>query len=490
MDILIVGGMFFILKNLFEKKESFSGGNNENSLNNTISNSNVRAAIIPHAGEQYAGDCRKNAFINLDSNAKYIIYIAAIHNSMGLDQNGYLLKRDNGFPNLIDLPDLPNREHSFDWVESELRSNFRQAKIFAFSPLRLNIDHVNKIVNFMKNNDCILLGTTDLVHYGSRFENTELLGYPEKLKKQKYEEEFLNEITKTKLNLVNINSIIKKEDLLCGPYAINLFMNVMKELNYKGKIIDYYDSSSSEEKDLLNKYTIKPENTPEFVSYVSVVYGDNVNRDYLTKFDIMTAIGMVKSRIYQDVYNQNNKYNLEFHKWSVFNRRDHGIFVGTELNGDTNCSYGRFEGGDYSYSSNKILEASDDCKEDASGRWGISYNKDNLEKMKYKIELLDSMNTWKTITGNDILSDFKLDGRHGMRIIFPDGAGATYLPVVAKDMLGKWDIYEYMNSLTKKAYRGSKKINVNTWKNKNVKVEIYKSVSYTWNPIDQNIEIF
>ena len=37
--------------------------------------------------------------------------------------------------------------------------------------------------------------------------------------------------------------------------------------------------------------------------------------------------------------------------------------------------------------------------------------KDNLEKMKYKIELLDSMNTWKTITGINVTMKFKLDGK-------------------------------------------------------------------------------
>ena len=201
MDFLLTLGILYSLNKILKNNESFYGGAEKEFVSNKL-NSNCRAAIIPHAGEQYAGDCRKNAFINLNKNAKYIIYIAAIHNSYGLDKDCYLLKKDNGFPDLLNIPDLPHSEHSFDWVESELRRNFTQAKIFAFSPLSLNINYIEKITNFMKeNNDCILLSTTDLVHYGERFKNIDLLNYPEKLKKQMFEEEFLYQITKKDINL-------------------------------------------------------------------------------------------------------------------------------------------------------------------------------------------------------------------------------------------------------------------------------------------------
>jgi len=478
MNIIVLGTIFFILKNLLKKNENFLGGGE---------NLRSKAAIIPHAGIDYAGDCRKNAFINLDSNAKYVIYIAAIHNSRGLDNDGYLLKKDIGFPDLLNMPYLPHSEHSFDWVEDEIRRYFKNAKILAFSPLKSNLEYIEKIVDFVNNNDCILLATTDLVHYGENFNFTNF-GYPEKLQKQIYEEEFLYQITKKNenLDLNKINLLVKDNNLMCGPYAMNLFMTIIKRLGYNGKIVDYYDSSSSGEKDLLNKYTIKPEKTSNFVSYVSVVYGTNIDKKYLTKFDIMTAIGMVKSKIYQDVYDQNDKYTLKFPKWSIFNKRKHGIFVGTELNNNTNCSYGRFENGELS--SKKILEAAHDCKLDASGRWGVPYSKDNLEIMKYKVELLDLKKNWVKIKGNEVLKKFKLDGKHGMKIIFPDGAGSTYLPVVAKDMLKEWSIIDYMNNLTRKAYGYNR--NENVWNNSNVKIEIYKSVSYTWNPKNNNFKIF
>jgi predicted class III extradiol MEMO1 family dioxygenase len=489
MELLLILGILYSLNKILKNNESFYGGAEKGFVSNIL-NSNCRAAIIPHAGEKYAGDCRKNAFINLNKNVKYIIYIAAIHNSYGLDKDCYLLKKDNDFPDLLNIPDLPHSEHSFDWVESELRRNFTQAKILAFSPLSLNINYIEKITNFMKeNNDCILLSTTDLVHYGKKFKNINLLNYPEKLKKQMFEEEFLYQITKKNINLRKINKLVKQDNLMCGPFAINMFMNIIKNLSYNGKIVDYYDSSSSMEKDLLNKYTIKPESTEEFVSYVSVVYGKSLNKHYMTKFDIMIAIGMVKSKIYQDVFDQNSKYKLSFPKWSTFNKRKHGIFVGTELNNQTNCSYGRFEDGNSS--SNKIMEAAGDCKKDASGRWLIPYSEDNLEKIKYKVELLDSKNIWERITGNQVLEKFKFDGKHGMKISFPDGAGATYLPVVAKDYLDEWSIKDYMNNLTSKAYGGIKENNLEKkWNNSEVKVDLYKSVSYTWDPQNQTIKIF
>ena len=38
------------------------------------------------------------------------------------------------------------------------------------------------------NLDCILLATTDLIHYGSSFGNSSYLSYPQQLSKQKKEE--------------------------------------------------------------------------------------------------------------------------------------------------------------------------------------------------------------------------------------------------------------------------------------------------------------
>ena len=59
---------------------------------------NFRGAIIPHAGQQYAGAARKLIFDNLnnkDKNTEYIIYLAALHNPINSTEKIFILEYDN-----------------------------------------------------------------------------------------------------------------------------------------------------------------------------------------------------------------------------------------------------------------------------------------------------------------------------------------------------------------------------------------------------------
>ena len=112
-----------------------------------------RAAIIPHAGKQFAGDARKTIFNILKQNrVKYIIYISASHSikrlkpgtlyrhhrTTGYDGGDAFLKNINetGFTNTInELQLLPqNKEHSFEWVEKELKKEFGDAHLLVLTP--------------------------------------------------------------------------------------------------------------------------------------------------------------------------------------------------------------------------------------------------------------------------------------------------------------------------------------------------------------------
>ena len=65
---------------------------------------NVIGAILPHAGKQYAGECRKELFDKIkNNNIEIVIYISALHRLSSNDKNVYILENtDNDlFKDLI-----------------------------------------------------------------------------------------------------------------------------------------------------------------------------------------------------------------------------------------------------------------------------------------------------------------------------------------------------------------------------------------------------
>lgn len=438
----------------------------------------IKGVIIPHADIKYAGDARKSAFKCLKSNFKYIIYLAALH-KINYSNDIYLIHKDKGFPtNNLQTKPINYSEHSFKWVYKEVRTKFPNGKILSIGPnLGVSKDLSNWIINFMKKHkSTVLIATTDLIHYAKA--NNNYLSYPQQSDKVNKEENLISALVSTNISTININNILTNNKLTCGPKAISVFIRVMKHLGYTGKVVDYYDSYGSQCKDLLDRYTIRSYSINTFVSYVSIVYGININQNRIINFDIMLAIGILKSAVKRDVANKD--YILRLPKWSPFYKRNHGIFVGTSINNNTNCSYGRYENS--TNTSKKISDASSDCYLDAKDRWQIPYTKYNVNKMDYKVELLQSKNKWKEYPGYKALEKFKMDGKHGMFLQLQNGRGATYLPIVAKEFTD-WTIEDYMNSLTRKA--GGYK---DDWKKGIIK--IYRTISYTWNTGRQKLEIF
>ena len=166
----------------------------------------------------------------------------------------------------------------------------------------------------------------------------------------------------------------------------------MKTLGMTGKVTDYYDSNFGDKQ--LNKYVILHKPLPDFVSYVSIIYGKGVSQNTLEHLDIMMAIGIVKSEIIKILHN--NHYSVRLPYWSPFYKMKQGVFVGTSLGKKTNCSYGRYEVDSKSSkkynilenTAKKIVEAAGDCIKDARDRWKIPYKIDDLDRLNYKIELL------------------------------------------------------------------------------------------------------
>ena len=152
----------------------------------------LQGIIIPHAGIQYAGSARNNIFKNLndiDKNIKKIIYLTALHDSRNSTDKVFILENDKEFDNYFintkcnyNIDDLSNgaiNEHSYKWVKDEIKYFFKNTKILVICPTpqsnfkNLAIDIINYINN--EKEKIILIATTDLIHYGDRFNNLDLL---------------------------------------------------------------------------------------------------------------------------------------------------------------------------------------------------------------------------------------------------------------------------------------------------------------------------
>ena len=415
----------------------------------------IRAGIIPHPGEKYGGKLRKKVFNVLkESNPQLIIYISAIHDTSNLSNKIYELKQDNFYKKIakrkIKVPryeKLNKPEHSYGWVEKEIKLAFPNAGILVLTPVGSNHHKmVHLLTTLMKAwKDLIIIATTDLIHYGENFNNVDMLQVPQQLFKVKKEQHFINALAHSKSD---VHNFFKQNHLMCGPYAIELYIKVMQKLKYTGKVVDYYDSSTIDFKKEINIYTIFPEPTPNFVSYVGLVYGPTVKQSIITEFDIIMAIAAVKSVILRDIANQT--YDIQLPIWSPFYNKTQGVFVGTSDRKGTTCSYGRYETNDKQSTALKITAAAHDCKRDASDRWNRPYILSKMNNVEYKGELLAEKSSWKKYSSNKAPEVVPLDGNPGVYLQLKSGESATYLPVVSKEN-PKWTIDKYMTSLAKKA---------------------------------------
>ena len=451
----------------------------------------VRAALIPHAGHIYAGHARYAALRYFKKTTKQIIYLATLHN-INPSNKTYILHRDKGFRlGKHNFTKTKMHEHSFDWVHDELIHLFPSAKILALAP-NAGVKHLHSwILQYLKKHkDCIFIATVDLIHYGESFHNASYLSYPQQMAKVKNEEALINAaVNPSRFNNNYINHLIKKDrNIVDGPKTLHIFMKVMKEMHYTGRVTDYYDSHGNNKKNLISRYTIDVNPVTNFVSYVSIVYGKNMIKD-LFPIDILLALGLLKSIIAYNIHNK--KQSLRLPHWSPLFKRTSGVFVGTGMGNQTNCSYGNYEGRGNENSTStaeKIILAADNCTYDAKNRWNLPYTPHTLDKLSYKIEFLEPRIEWKKYPGHLATKKFKNNGHYGVYLTLPNGKSATYLPVVFRDN-PNWTITKVMEKLTEKAEgRPLTSKEKAAWKKGEIKV--YTSKSYTWNPNRQNMEIF
>lgn len=444
----------------------------------------LHGIILPHAGIKYAGSARNSVFENLidsDKNINKIIYLSALHNPQYSTEHVFILEKDTIFDdyfintkckyNINNLSTGAKNEHSYKWVKDELKYFFNNCKILVICPTpycdykNLAIDIINYINN--QKEKVILISTTDLIHYGERFNNLDLLEYPYNYDKVKKEEDTINNILNNRLTPYD-------ENIMCGRYAIRTFLIISKFYNWNARVVDYYDSSLFDSNNIKKHEIDFTKEKKEFVSYVSIIYGNFENDNNLLPIDIFQSFGIIKSIYYSKL--NNIDISISIPKWNKFNYIYNGIFVSTELNDKTNSCIGIFQNNNDISSAKKIVNSAISSINDSINRWQNPINLDNLNKINIKIEIIDDISLWKCFKANTCYNNFDLKKTNGMYLKIYNGNTATFLPSVAEDNKNIWSVEDYMNFLSLKS--GSDKYD---WKNDNSYMYIYKTNKLIYN---------
>ena len=235
----------------------------------------MKVIIIPHAGERYAGDARKSAFREIDSDQiRTVVYVATMHHKVEPDKI-YLLHNDN-VPLPIRTTKFDKKEHSAEWVYPELVRSFPGARILIIAPGKGKHQDTIEWLTKASSHDILLIGTTDLTHFGEKFGNSRLFDYPEQIGKIRRETPLIESLIESPLKPDKIQARLTGYD---GQYSVQLVVEVASRLNLTGRVTDYYDSHGVASKDYLDRYTIDHRPVRDFVSYISIVYQSQLNEN-------------------------------------------------------------------------------------------------------------------------------------------------------------------------------------------------------------------
>ena len=414
-----------------------------------------RAAIVPHAGREYAGKLRAQVFKSMTnntntSNIRSLIYLCALHSNPSNQPKFYLMNPSeisresrqsitNQIQNTPFFEQYTGDEHSYKWVADEIHQWFPNANVEAYAPNKHfmdNQEYVNQISTIIgqfiqSNEDSVLIATTDLIHHGPKFSLE--LPYPQRLHKMKYEERLLQQLSQNQLSPQAIQKEFRASQvpLGCGENGIVLFSKVLgdnlRDLHRSSTIIDYYDSDSITKynemrqqgtHDKLFLYDQPLEEIPHLVSYVGIVYnlGDNqIDENWRLHFKMAFALMrstirfQIQSKNTKDVFSGKQKAPFRFPKWSVFYKMRRGVFIGSDIaqsrNGKVNCCIGDYEeGSKFNNTADRISDLSNRCHLDAQNRWKAPYDVNKLlNGYVWKIELLQSEKNWRQLRSPDEL---------------------------------------------------------------------------------------
>lgn len=418
--------------------------------------------IIPHAGEKYSGLCRKNVFKNMKKKAN-VMYIINDHHNIGKNY-WYQINNNSNKLNEKWIETISGKEeHSYHWVIEEINSYFI-GKVESFMLGQKWESKKIEILQILKNhinNGGVILVTIDLTHYGKEY-NFINIPKPNSYNKFLFEEKLIESLLSS--NIISVKEELqKKPNLTCSKLNCLLVTQLTKSLNFKGRVIEYYDSSSKSK--LKYKKYLVGHNSNIWVSYVGIIYQKKINMK-LNKFDTQLALAFIRSNIEYP----NSNYKLP--KWSIWYQKKNGVFIATDYQGKKTCCVGEYQTNGKS-SADFINGLYPRCIVDGS-RWDFNFTNKDINKFNFELEILQDNKKWKRTTP----SNLKLTAQEPYGIYLTiNEKSATYLPYVWLESIPEAkNVYQILDSLARKA--GYLKNNIDWEIDTTSKIKLYTSKKY------------
>jgi hypothetical protein len=386
--------------------------------------------IIPHADKFYAGKARQRAFSRA-KNVQFtnIVYIASNHRGLFLP----ILKFQRGqTPSELD--------HSFLWVADELYEAFPSVLHYTtITPNRkTNIKELAKqLFDEYDKKRTLFIATADFMHFGPAYGEPGPDGdyalFPQLYKMKK--EEPLIEALLQKKELEDL--LLTNASLTCSPYALQTAMHLARKFPaWNATLCDYYDSEqltrSINTHDELDLYAWNYKSNPTtFVSYASISYSPENKGNVASRLRKQLFLGLTKAIVGYSLYHINKiNFTLAFLPSWAHQNIPNGVFVGTFVSKHTNCSYGSYEQQKEEDLGEKIARAASHCLRDSLDRWQRPLTVENLDQVKFKVEILQKK-PWVRKNGLLEIANYYTTHRDlGIFLCVSDHHCATFLPIV------------------------------------------------------------
>ena len=434
-----------------------------------LNKTDVRAAIIPHAGIDYSGVVSSAIFAQLDKNLERVIILATDHS--GLVENVAIPDFDEyEIPTgklIIDtsITDKLSKnknfkinnsafktEHSLEIELPFIKKYLTHAKIVPLIVGEINCEKAKEIAQELKkfiDKKTLVLVSSDFIHYGKRFNFTP----------------FKNNIV---LNIKQLNSeaiqLIENENCkkfqdftektkatICGRNSIKILLELL-EIKAFGAVeprLIAYDMSSYDEK-------------ADSVSYVGMLFTE----EKLENLPIEKQLTeQEKNNLYQFSENTLNNLFKDIKDKELYNpilsfglTRQHGAFVTLRKDHQLRGCIGQV------IATKPLWEIVKEVTKDAAfndPRFE-PLKKDELNKIDLEVSVLadpKKINSYKEI----------VVGKHGI-ILSSNNKSALFLPEVATEF--KWDLPTTLTELSKKAG-----LNENAWKEKGAEFKVFSALN-------------
>lgn len=414
--------------------------------------SNSKIILVPHAGVSYSGACAYTAYATISwKNVKNVIMLCTAHTPNVTLETEHSYYVNKAFVDYF----LPQSHTNFTvylmYHDLDILSNKNITEVVSDITKSLSID-----------NNTVVVATSDLSHYGPQYRHSSDIVFP--VPQQSFKEQIEQTLIQAlqDANPTTVTTEVEKVTA-CGPGVIKAVAMIANILGYKGKVLCYYDSTDVSD-DLTKTLSIKPE-SKSFVSYVSMTFSKDIDPIKIHSFDKFYLLSRVRSLIENQVSGHHitkTMYNLPL--WSPWHVVKNGAFVGIQrlVTNKVRASIGNYESPDRNIIDN-ILNSAEGCILDAISRWGGPITVNELPKLEYYINILQSQSDWVKITYEQFKQKphIMIKCVHGIHLDTRSGSSATYLPSVwCENPQWSWEVL--LNQLVQKAGENQDALNKST----------------------------